>query len=69
MLTTSNTPSIEREVTLNASPTRYVSVSEVLGYVERLQSHSVPRRVAIRRAERKFGVDPHIIRDFLRCAN
>jgi hypothetical protein len=51
-----------------APQSKYWSVEEVLGFVDRTTSHGVPVRVALRRAERRYGVSRGLIKAFMRGA-
>ena len=44
----------------------YVPIGTVLSFIERTCNHGVPLRVALMRAQRRYGVDRGIIREFLR---
>lgn len=44
----------------------FVRLSEVIGFVARTRERGVPERVALRRAERRFGMDRKLIKAFVR---
>jgi hypothetical protein len=45
---------------------RFVSTAVVLAYLTRTLERGVPMRVALMRAERRYGVNRDVIRAFLR---
>lgn len=45
---------------------RFVSTEVVLAYLHRTMDRGVPLRVALLRAERRYGVNRNFIRSFLR---
>lgn len=45
---------------------RFVSTDVVLAFIERTLQRGVPMRVALLRAERRYGVDRNVVRAFLR---
>lgn len=51
-----------------AAQEKYVRISEVLGYVERTQGHGVPLRVALKRAERRYGIPAAWVKSLMRSA-
>jgi len=58
----------EREVAVVATQSKYIRISEVLGYVERTHSHGVPLRVALKRAEKRYGVPSAWVKSWMRSA-
>lgn len=53
-------------VLVDGAKPRFVNVSEVLDFVSRTVEHGAPVRIAISRAASRFGIDPGLIRAFVR---
>ncbi|MGZ4518840.1 MAG: hypothetical protein ACXVGB_00280 [Mycobacteriaceae bacterium] len=50
---------------VRAVSTRFVSLSEVVAFVERTNGHGVPMRIAIDRAVNRYGVERDLIKAFI----
>ncbi len=44
---------------------RFVSVTEVLDFVDRTHQHGAPLHIAIKRASKRYGVEPGLVKSFV----